>query len=142
MKARELFYIQIVTFVLLFFLGSLEAVVTNIFLLVPSLVGVAITLYSIYTLGPKSFSPFPFPTKNSEFIEKGLYKSVRHPMYFGLEIIGLALVLSNLRLESVLVFLFLIYILNLKADLEEELLSQKFPQYAEYKIRTRKFIPY
>ena len=142
MKGRELLYIQIISFGLLFFLGNVETVVKNIFLLVPFLVGTIIIFYSIYVLGPRSFSPFPIPSHGSELVERGPYSYVRHPMYFGMEIVGLTLVLSNLRLESVFVFLFLIYILNMKADIEEEELLKKFPQYEQYKNKTRKFIPY
>ena len=141
-KGRELLYIQIILFGLLFFLGNVEVVVKNILLLIPFLAGTIIIFYSMYVLGPRSFSPFPFPPKNSVLVKRGPYSQLRHPMYFGMEIVGLTLVLSNLRFESVFVFLFLIYVLNMKADMEEEELSKKFPEYSDYRTKTRKLVPY
>jgi len=64
-----------------------------------------------------------------------------HPMYTGIMLIGLALLLSRPSFQIFLIYAVLMYVLDQKASLEEELLSKIYPQYKPYKQKTKKFIP-
>ncbi|MHB1318813.1 MAG: methyltransferase family protein [Anaerolineae bacterium] len=74
-------------------------------------------------------------------VETGPYKWMRHPAYLAsmLIVIGLPLVMNayfSLILSAVLVYLFLQRLI-----LEERVLSQRLPAYAEYMQHTHRLIP-
>jgi protein-S-isoprenylcysteine O-methyltransferase Ste14 len=82
-----------------------------------------------------SLSPFPRPPRHAELVQRGPYRVLRHPIYVGgfLLFAGLSLVFSvyGLALTAVLAAFWVA-----KARLEERLLSERFPEYAEYRRRT------
>jgi protein-S-isoprenylcysteine O-methyltransferase Ste14 len=74
-------------------------------------------------------------------IQTGIYKYIRHPIYIGdvLLLLGLELALNSwLVLGVVVLFLYVI----LQARKEENILANAFPGYANYRKRTKMFIPY
>lgn len=142
MKGKEIFYIQLVLMVLLFFMSNLPYIFSNLLLLIPFLAGIVLAGVTLFSLGIDSYSPFPEPRGTKNFSQKGFYKYARHPAYMAIMIVGMILVVSNPRFDVFLVFLVLVYILNLKADYEEELLLKRDPEYGKYKSVTRKFVPY
>ena len=82
-----------------------------------------------------SLSAFPRPPRDSELVQSGPFRLVRHPIYVGGTLFfgGLGLVFSTyaLALTAVLaVFWFF------KARVEERHLEQRFPEYADYRRRT------
>ena len=137
-----LLYIQLILLALLVYFGNLRAVFGNPFTLAIFSLGVIICVLSVVRLGAKSFSPFPHPSKSNVHINEGVYKYVRHPLYSGLILAGVALLLSNLKLETFTVLITLVAILNIKADIEEEHLIDKHEGYKNYQEKTKKFIPY
>ncbi|MBI2327320.1 isoprenylcysteine carboxylmethyltransferase family protein [Candidatus Curtissbacteria bacterium] len=139
---RWIIYLQVIFLGLLFFLGDLGNIAKDLVLSLIFGLGAGILVAGFFNIGIKSYSPYPEPREGRTFQQKGLYRYVRHPMYTGMVVMGLGLVLSQLRLESFLIWLFLIYVLNLKADMEEVMLIAKHPEYADYKNKTKKFIPY
>lgn len=52
--------------------------------------GFVLCVYSIMSLGKSNF-PLPYPRKNAEFVERGIYAHVRHPMYGGILLLGFGL---------------------------------------------------
>jgi protein-S-isoprenylcysteine O-methyltransferase Ste14 len=82
-----------------------------------------------------SLTPFPKPLREGELVETGPYRVLRHPIYVGgfLFFTGLSLAFSawGLLLTAVLGVFWVA-----KARLEERLLLDRFPAYAEYKRRT------
>ncbi len=75
-------------------------------------------------------------------MQTGVYAIVRHPIYSG----GLVLAIGwAFRTQSWLtlgyvVLLFLFF--DLKSRREEEWLTQRYPEYADYRKRVRKLIPF
>jgi len=96
--------------------------------------GVALAVWAGITMG-HSLSPFPRPPRDAELVERGPFRFVRHPIYVGatLFFLGLSLVFSvyGVALTAVLAAFWVA-----KARLEERYLSERFPQYAEYRRRT------
>jgi protein-S-isoprenylcysteine O-methyltransferase Ste14 len=97
-------------------------------------VGAALVAWSARKLGP-AFTAFPRPTPDGQLVQTGPFRVMRHPIYVGgvLFFAGLSLVFSvyGLALTAVLAVFWIA-----KARLEERLLSERFPQYAEYRRRT------
>jgi protein-S-isoprenylcysteine O-methyltransferase Ste14 len=89
-----------------------------------------------------SLTPFPRPAEGAELVELGPYRVVRHPIYSGglLFVAGLSLALSWWALAGTAV---LAVVWGLKARVEERLLDERYPGYAEYRRRVRyRLVPY
>jgi protein-S-isoprenylcysteine O-methyltransferase Ste14 len=74
-------------------------------------------------------------------VTRGIYRYIRHPIYLG----DVFLVTGfELALNSWLFILgfFIAMIVIRQALQEEELLSNAFPEYGEYRLRTKRFLPF
>ena len=74
-------------------------------------------------------------------IQSGPYRYVRHPMYSAVILFGVGS-LSMFAYWKVLVLLFLIAILYIKARREERFWCEKTAEYRKYQEKTNMFIPY
>jgi len=90
----------------------------------------------------RSLTPSVVPVEGGELVERGLYRLVRHPIYLGviLALAGWGLVWgtwwSGLVAGAAAFAWF-----DRKAAVEERLLLQRFPGYAEYRRRVPKLFP-
>ncbi|CAN5587500.1 hypothetical protein BH10CHL1_BH10CHL1_27060 [soil metagenome] len=79
--------------------------------------------------------------QKSNLVNTGIYRFIRHPIYAGdiLMLVGL-----ELALNSWLVLLMLVPMLVVirQTTAEEALLAQSFPNYVDYRMRTKRFIPF
>jgi protein-S-isoprenylcysteine O-methyltransferase Ste14 len=124
---------QLVLFALIFASWFFGEGVTYAGLVLAAL-GAALVAWSARQLG-RSLTPFPKPTPEGELVQAGPFRVIRHPIYVGgvLVFAGLSLVFSvyGVALTAVLAVFWLF-----KARLEERLLAERFPEYAEYRSRT------
>jgi protein-S-isoprenylcysteine O-methyltransferase Ste14 len=105
------------------------------------ILGTVIALIAAINLG-KNLTPLPRPKENAELIEGGLYRFVRHPIYFGVIVLSIG---WGLIQQSTLVWLYVVIIViffDIKSRKEEEWLQAKFSAYADYQGRVRKLIPW
>nr|WP_315147284.1 methyltransferase [uncultured Flavobacterium sp.] len=89
----------------------------------------------------KNLSPFPTPKNNVTLLENGLYKYARHPIYTGIILLVIGFSVYQNSWYKLLISLLLIILFYLKSTYEEERLEQKFPDYKNYKTKTRRFFP-
>lgn len=103
--------------------------------------GLGIALWAAISLGP-NLTPMPKPKRDSELIQTGLYRLVRHPIYFGVIVLafGWAAVEQNGYTLGVAIALLIFF--ELKSRKEEEWLLEKFPNYKAYQQSTKKLIPF
>lgn len=85
-------------------------------------------------------SPFPSPVASGKLITKGAYRVSRHPIYCALIFSGLGYALYTSSLYKMLITATLFILFYYKSVYEERLLSERFPEYEDYKKRTRRFI--
>ena len=83
----------------------------------------------------------PMPAPDAELRTDGAYAFARHPIYTGLLTFaaGLALLRGGWRTSGLWVAL--LVVLTRKTRLEEQLLIERFPEYAAYAERTPRFLP-
>ena len=88
-----------------------------------------------------SLTPLPHPRSDAELVESGVYRVVRHPIYGGLIMgaAGWALVSASLATLALAGLLWVFF--RLKSAREEAWLLERFPSYAGYRSRTRRFFP-
>ena len=89
-----------------------------------------------------NLTPLPLPKENSTLIITGAYRFVRHPIYSGMIFMafGWALWLNSWLTICYALLLFALF--DMKSGFEERLLELKFPEYAAYRNRTRKLLPF
>ena len=105
------------------------------------ILGIIIALIAAINLG-KNLTPLPRPKDNAELVQAGLYRWVRHPIYFGVIVLSLG---WGLIQQSTLVWLYVLIIaifFDIKSRKEEQWLVERFPAYTDYQGRVRKLIPW
>jgi protein-S-isoprenylcysteine O-methyltransferase Ste14 len=105
------------------------------------IVGSGIAIIAALNLG-KNLTPLPRPKENAELVQTGLYRWVRHPIYFGVIVLALG---WGLVQQTILVWIYvlvLIIFFDIKSHKEEKWLSERFSEYKEYQGRVRKLIPW
>jgi protein-S-isoprenylcysteine O-methyltransferase Ste14 len=106
------------------------------------IIGLIIRVTSIVTL-KQQFTYTVTKIENHELIEKGLYKSIRHPGYLGQLIIftGISTLLSNwLSIVLMIIPVLLGYIYRIRV--EEKFMSEQMGEkYLDYQNRTKRLIP-
>ena len=88
-----------------------------------------------------NFNIVPDIKIGSQLITTGPYKLIRHPMYTSVTLIALAL-LTNFSIYKLIIFIFLMIILSMKASREEAYWSAHSEHYKAYKQTNKMFIPY
>lgn len=140
-KSNLLVFLQKL-FILLFLISG-PPVAKNIFLLIIELSALALISWAIIHMMRRSkLRVEPEPAQNARLLETGPYSYIRNPMYTAGILMTGALVLDHFTILRFTIFILLIVVLLKKISIEETVLAQKFPGYAEYKKRTRRLIPF
>ncbi len=105
------------------------------------LIGTALFMLILINFG-QYMTPNPVPRVSSVLKTSGVYKFIRHPMYFTVLIIMLGVVMYFQAFYSLawLAILFLFFII--KSSIEEGFLLNKFPEYSSYRASTKRIIPF
>ena len=102
--------------------------------------GAVILVTSFVRLG-RSLTANPVPKEDGVLVTSGLYGRVRHPIYFGLLVLAFGVVLDAGWWPQIVIALMLYFLLNIKAQFEEDLLRKKYPEYKAYALKTPRFFP-
>jgi protein-S-isoprenylcysteine O-methyltransferase Ste14 len=89
----------------------------------------------------RSMSPMPRPSETSVLIQDGIYRRLRHPIYASVILLAFGWSLLTASLVALLLAIALALLLDLKARREEVWLRERYPGYAAYAERTRRFVP-
>jgi len=96
------------------------------------IIALIILLVAIKDLG-RNLSPFPRPINNSNLVTTGIYRFMRHPMYYSLIFISFGIFIIKLSIYYLFLSIGLGLIIKFKIALEEQYLSNKFKNYLLYK---------
>jgi protein-S-isoprenylcysteine O-methyltransferase Ste14 len=105
------------------------------------LAGSLLAAAGVVNLG-KNFTPLPRPKENATLVVTGAYRLVRHPIYSGITFMafGWGCWLRSWLEMGYALALFVFF--DIKSRYEERLLVEKFPEYAAYRRRVRKLVPF
>ncbi|MFC2067816.1 methyltransferase family protein [Chloroflexota bacterium] len=104
--------------------------------------GGLLLIISGYTAGTGLVIVFGKKTQSQGVIRKGVFNSVRHPIYFGEIILYLGLLVLNISLAAVLIWAIAIYFLYYISRYEERLLLAKFgKEYERYMKEVPMWLP-
>lgn len=111
-------------------------------------VGAAIALFALILLSKglldlgQNLTPLPYPREDGELVQTGVYSIVRHSLYSGIILGTLGLSLWQLSVSHFVVTLALFWVLDIKAAKEEVWLQERYPDYADYRQRVKKLLPW
>jgi protein-S-isoprenylcysteine O-methyltransferase Ste14 len=105
-----------------------------------SAAGAALLVSAATNLG-SSLSPLPEPVQGGAFVERGAYRLIRHPIYSGVILGAFGFAAATQSWSRCALALALAVMLDAKARNEEQRLSARFPEYAAYAQRTKRFVP-
>lgn len=89
-----------------------------------------------------ALTPLPHPRDGARLVETGVYGLARHPIYGGLVLAAFGWSLMQASLAGLAAGALLLAFFTLKSSREEAWLMERFPGYADYRTRTRRFIPW
>jgi protein-S-isoprenylcysteine O-methyltransferase Ste14 len=104
--------------------------------------GLLLGIASVVAVRPRYLTVFPEPRSGGRLVTAGPYRRLRHPMYAAGLLVTLALLLSRPTTDRLLAWVFLLVVLLIKMPHEERLLSARFPEYEDYRRKTRRLIPH
>jgi protein-S-isoprenylcysteine O-methyltransferase Ste14 len=91
---------------------------------------------------PSNFSIFPEIKLNARLIRSGPYRFIRHPMYTALVLIATAAAAYRGHYLNFAGLGLMALALIGKTTKEERALAAEFSEFAEYRKRTTRFVPY
>ena len=103
--------------------------------------GLALSIAAALHLG-SNLTPLPHPKDDASFVASGPYRAVRHPMYGSVILLALGWAFHVEGLLTVVYALLTVLFFDIKTRREEAWLIQRFPEYAAYRRRVRKLIPF
>ncbi len=103
--------------------------------------GAVVGIWGVRSLGG-SRTPNPTPKADAELVQAGIYRWLRHPLYSSVMLASLGWALLWQSAAAMVATVVLCVFFDAKARLEERLLLAKFPEYAAYRGRTWRFVPW
>ena len=104
-----------------------------------AILGVLLGVVAVLQIN-KRLSPFPTPVSNSKLITNGAFSIARHPIYTAILLVTFGYALYQESLYKLFIFLLLLLLFNFKSKYEEQLLEKMFPEYKNYKKKSRRFL--
>lgn len=101
----------------------------------------ALALWALTANRPGNFNIRPTPRQGGTLVTHGPYRWVRHPMYTSVLTAAAAAALQARGAVDLGLWLALLAVLLVKANVEERALLRRFPEYGAYRSRTKRFLP-
>ena len=111
-----------------------------VFIVVQAVAG-ALMLAARLTFGGRSFHAGANPTAGG-VVTTGPYRFVRHPIYTAILLFVWAGVASHGSIASVLTAIVATAATAVRIGAEEDLVAERYPEYAEYARHTKRIIPF
>lgn len=89
-----------------------------------------------------ALTPLPHPRPDADLVETGVYAHARHPIYGGLIVASAGWSLLTASAVALGLTVVLAGFFVLKSAREEIWLTGRYPGYAAYRARTKRFIPW
>lgn len=89
-----------------------------------------------------ALTPLPHPRDGAELVDTGAYRLVRHPIYGGIVVGALGYGLVTASPPAIAGAFLVLGFFRLKSGREEAWLEARYRDYAAYRARTRRMIPW
>jgi protein-S-isoprenylcysteine O-methyltransferase Ste14 len=106
-----------------------------------TLTGWGLLIWAAFSLG-RNLTPLPHPRDDGTLVTTGVFGVVRHPIYSALMLLAVGSALGRGSWFALTLTVALSVLLEFKSRLEEAKLLERFPTYAAYRSRVKKFVPW
>jgi protein-S-isoprenylcysteine O-methyltransferase Ste14 len=103
-------------------------------------IGLGIVAFASLNLGT-ALTATPVPNGKSQLKTGGMYGFVRHPIYSGVLLLAVGLVVRSANWVTLAVGIATVSFFHTKAQWEERQLAEHFEDYASYRAATPRFVP-
>lgn len=103
-------------------------------------IGAVLGVLGVRHLG-RNRTPYPQPLAEAQLVTAGVYGWVRHPLYASLIYAGLGWAGIWHSTPALVIAVINLFFFDAKARCEERWLREKFPEYADYARRVKRFVP-
>jgi len=138
--AYALVSIQFICIALILVTGG--PVARSLPLLIAEVSGIGLGIWSVVVMRWRNLSVLPLVKRGARLVTTGPYAAIRHPMYAAVLLTLWALIIDGFSFFRLGVGVVLTADLLLKIRYEERLLKRQFPEYAAYRERTKRLIPF
>jgi protein-S-isoprenylcysteine O-methyltransferase Ste14 len=107
-----------------------------------TMAGVLLGVWAVLAMRIPAVSVLPEVRPGARLVTRGPYRVIRHPMYSAVLLGSLGLVMGAPSLPRLALWLVLLADLVVKLNYEERLLAGRFNEYAAYRRRTWRIIPF
>ncbi len=104
-------------------------------------VGIVFVAGGVLGLG-RNLTALPHPIDDGQMVQAGLYSVVRHPIYAGVIFGSFGAALLAVSLAGVIMAALVLIFFDRKSRREEAWLTEKYAEYAQYRLKVRKLIPF
>ena len=104
--------------------------------------GILLGITSIFYMRLDNLRIFPEPKKDIRLVTTGPYRILRHPMYTSVLLFAASFIADSQSYFPYIIWFILLGVLIVKIQIEERLLPKRLPEYADYKKRTWRLIPF
>lgn len=101
-----------------------------------------LALWALAANRPGNFNIRPTPREGGTLVTSGPYRWVRHPMYTAVLTAAAAAAILTGHIVDAALWTALLAVLLAKAQLEEQALLIRFPDYQDYRSRTARLLPW
>ncbi|MBK1720299.1 methyltransferase family protein [Thiocystis violacea] len=123
--------------------GLLDALAVPRWILLIGLGTIALLLGALGSIHIRDYlTPLPYPVDHNQLVRHGVYAWVRHPLYASQLFAALGWTLFTLSLPHLLILVIAFFFFDYKAGKEEGWLTERHPEYADYALQVRKFVPW
>jgi protein-S-isoprenylcysteine O-methyltransferase Ste14 len=105
------------------------------------LVVVAISLLNHIQVNRAMVNISPEPNAELQLVEIGLYRWIRHPIYLGVILVAVGATLAHGHWIAFTLAILIVLLFTYKSGFEERWLMRVYSNYADYRLRTGRFLP-
>ena len=138
-KTASLVFIQFLCIGILAATGKI--IPSNIFLIILILLSLLLAVWAMIIM-KFYFNAAPEVLQGAKLRTQGPYRLIRHPMYTSLLGLGGVWIIDDFTYFRLSIFIILLVNQIVKLNYEENFLLEKFPEYKDYKKKTKRLFPF
>ena len=140
-RSKSVWFVGIQFAALIFIAATGPILANRISCMILEILGLSIGAWAILSIRIRQVRVSPEIAPRASLVTAGPYRFIRHPMYLAVLLATLALLLDLFSWPRGIAWLILLGDIVAKLNYEEHLLAARFPEYADYRKKTRRLLP-